>query len=220
MGYSRISVLKEAWHIAQHYSHTHYCCPCFVVALFTNVLTVASNPRLSVVMGQRMHMHYTHHKKRYIVTADYVFLNGGAQPGALIDLSATISLADGVRLTPIAWERFEETNNVPVKGLYTGSSDLVRPLIVPGRTGGSGGVEKTIRLYSAKDHSFVLNEDAGEYRLKLTGVEGLQLVGEYAVVCRMHLKEHHATYLFGEMSTENQNNKWNDKLILIREPVP
>ena len=38
----------------------------FVVALFTYVLTVASNPRLSVVMCQRMHIHYTTDKARLI----------------------------------------------------------------------------------------------------------------------------------------------------------
>jgi hypothetical protein len=195
-----------------------------VVALFTYVLTVASNPRLSVVMGQRMHMHYTANKARLIVTTDYVFLNGGAQPGALIDLSGIILLADGGKQFPIAWERFEESKNVSGQGLQMGSSDLVRPLIVPGRTGGSGGVEKTIRLYTPKDHPFELKKDAGEYSLKLTGVEGSKLARRYTVICRLHVKEHHARYLSGKMCTEyhvkNQNDQWDDRLILLREPVP
>ncbi len=194
----------------------------FLIALFTYVYTVAMKPRLSMVVGQEMLLHYTY-EKRLIVTTDFVFLNGGAQPGALIDLSGTLSSVDGGSLanrknveTPIRWEKFEETQNIADPGkpsrYYTRSAGMVHTLIVPGRAAGAGGIESTIRLFTKGK---ITIEDK-HYLLELTGLEGSKLARECKASCCLQVQPGHAQYLL-EHCVENQSGTFEKRLSFTRE---
>jgi hypothetical protein len=187
----------------------------FVIAFFTYALTVARNPHLSMVIGPKIHLHYTQSKK-LIMTTDYIFLNGGAQPGVLIELLGTISPIDGKSVN-LRWDRLEETRNIATPGAKaayaTHSTGWVHPLFIPGRAAGSSGPASTIRLY-ADAPSTLKGEN---YRLELTGVEGSTLANECKVVCCLQLKQSDADFLSNHCTEEA--GQWKTRLIMMREKV-
>jgi hypothetical protein len=187
----------------------------FMIAFFTYAFTVARNPRLSMVINPKIHLHYTE-DNRLILTTDYIFLNGGAQPGVLIELLGTISPIDGQSVN-LRWEKFEETENTAKPGnasqYETHSSGWVHPLFVPGRSAGSSGQASTIRLYADAPSAL----KGANYQLELTGVEGSKLANECKVVCCLHLEQSDTDFL-SHYCTED-NGVWENRLIMMREKV-
>jgi hypothetical protein len=187
----------------------------FLVALLTYVSTIALKPRLALIVGLKMHLHYTR-DKRLIVTMDFVFLNGGAQPGVLIDLSGTISPEEKESPTApaIRWEKFEETQNIAPPGTpsryYTRSAGFVHPLILPGRAAEAGGLDKTIRLFT--EAPFTLEDKP--YFLALTALEASTLK-KARIQCCLHLEPGNADYLL-RYGVEDEEGRFEKQLSLTR----
>lgn len=186
----------------------------FLITLFTYVSTIALKPRLAMIVGLKMLLHYTHNN-RLMVTMDFVFLNAGAQPGVLIDLSGKLKSDDGTISTEIRWEKFEETTNIAPPGtpskFYRRSGDLVHLLILPGRATESGGVLSTIRLFT--DMPFTLQDT--QYLLEVTGLEGSTLRRK-KMSCSLQLQSGAAAYL-QRYCTENEKGEYNNRLSFTRE---
>src|SRR6266851_7714362 len=143
----------------------------FVIAMLTFVYTIFTGPHLHLLIGQEIKLVYTR-DKRLSIEADFAFFNGGAQPGALVELSGTISNTDGSKRANLRWERFLETRNIAEPGkathFFVTAVSPAHPTIVPGRAAGTGGVEMGIRLYT--EETFVL-ESRESYILELRGLE-------------------------------------------------
>src|SRR5437588_430252 len=74
----------------------------FFVALLTYVYTVALGPRLKLLFGEQLALHYSSSKQLYI-WSNFAFFNEGAKPGAIVELAGTISAGDG-RNQSLRWD--------------------------------------------------------------------------------------------------------------------
>lgn len=68
----------------------------FVVALISLVYTTFMRPRMKMLLGGYMWLFYSYNKK-LILQIDLAFFNSGAQPGALVEFSGTLTLPNGSR---------------------------------------------------------------------------------------------------------------------------
>jgi hypothetical protein len=124
-----------------------------IIALFTFRRSLAGQAKLDMSLGREILLHYTDDEK-LILTADFSFINRGALPGFVTEISAIIYETDEDNpVKRLVWRLYEVsivTGRDPRNGSthrWTRSDEQVGPLIVPGRTSGSSGVARRIRLY-------------------------------------------------------------------------
>jgi hypothetical protein len=124
-----------------------------IIAVFTFRRSLAGRAKLDMSLGREILLHYTKDRE-LILTADFSFINKGALPGFATEISAIIYEADEANLAKrLVWRLYEVstvTGRNPGNGStrrWTRSDEQVGPLIVPGRTSGSSGVTRRIRLY-------------------------------------------------------------------------
>jgi hypothetical protein len=190
----------------------------FVIALLTFVYTIFTGPRLHMLIGQEIKLVYTR-DKRLSIEADFAFFNGGAQPGALVELSGTISNTNSSKRATLRWERFLETRNIAEPGkathFFVTAVSPAHPLIVPGRAAGTGGVEMGIRLYT--DKLFIL-ESGESYILELRGLEGPKLTRWCKASGKLEISQDNVDYLV-QYGTMDETDRYQMGLILQRNPL-
>jgi len=170
-------------------------------ALLTFVYTFALKPSLRIQIGQEIALHYTTNhpgvaedrRMRLILTADFVFLNKGAQPMAMAELFGTLwpSGSPQPSAPNLVWRRYEKTKRVSPLGApadyRTGSAGMVQTTIVPGRDVSAA----KIRLYSLRSN--VMSD--GLHILNLRAVDGSARGKGAALTCLLHLNESDANDL-------------------------
>jgi hypothetical protein len=125
-----------------------------IIALFTFRRSLAGRAKLDMSLGREILLHYTGNRE-FILTADFSFINRGALPGFVTEISAIID--EGNLARRLVWRLYEVstvTGRHPGNGStrrWTRSDEQVGPLIIPGRTSGSAGVTRRIRLYEEGD---------------------------------------------------------------------
>jgi hypothetical protein len=124
-----------------------------IIALLTFRRSLAGRARLDMSLGSEILLHNTK-VPELILTADFSFINKGALPGIITEISAIIyETGQDSPAKRLTWRRYEvsiATGRDPRNGStvhWTRSGDQVAPLIVPGRTSGSSGISRKIRLY-------------------------------------------------------------------------
>ena len=140
----------------------------FVVALLTYVYTVALGPRLKLLFGEELALHYSEDDVLYI-WSNFAFFNEGAKPGAIVELVGAILSKN--RSEQLRWDSFVVNKNsrgpgeVPLKLFH--NEGRPETVVVTGR-----GIEtKGIQL--STDKPFELTK--GCYRLELQGLVGPKL---------------------------------------------
>ncbi len=130
--------------------------------------TVALGPRLKLLFGEELALHYSNDDVLYI-WSNFAFFNEGAKPGAIVELAGTISFNN--RSEQLRWDSFvvnknvREPGEVPLKLFH--NEGQPETIVVTGR-----GIEtKGIQL--STDKPFVLTK--GCYRLELQGLVGPKL---------------------------------------------
>ncbi len=135
----------------------------FVTSLLTYVYTVALGPRLEILFGENIWLHYTEDYKLCIMSY-FVFFNGGARPGAIVNLSGTLYPFPAGVETNIRWSLFGKDIDIqPDQWGYAFTPESSpHSLIVDGR--GNGGITmRSIELQS--DDTYQLQP--GTYRLTI-----------------------------------------------------
>jgi hypothetical protein len=181
------------------------------VPLLTFVYQYTLKPRLDIQIGQEVLLHYITESapppSRLIVTADFIFVNKGAQPAAMVGLFGTlwqvgptgrfglISRAHSPRpqVPNLIWRRYEKTeqvNTVATEAEYrTDSSALVETIIISGRDTSPA---HKIRLYSRE----TLTLSPGLHSLRLKAIDGSARGYKGATLnCLLFLKDEDATDL-------------------------
>jgi hypothetical protein len=120
----------------------------FFVAMLTFVYSVATGPRLRMLIGGDLWLFYSSDNKLVIET-DCAFFNSGAQPGALLEFSGTLTSSDGSKV-PLHCTGLGGGRGVAAWHTPAGSP---QPLIIPGR--GVSGAE-TQRLFLITNVPFEL----------------------------------------------------------------
>src|SRR5258708_21526471 len=77
----------------------------FLISFLTYVYTVALGPRLDILFGENIWLHYTEEYKLCVMSY-FVFFNGGAQPGAIVKLSGTLAPTRQGMGTSMRWNLF------------------------------------------------------------------------------------------------------------------
>jgi hypothetical protein len=199
-----------------------------ILALLTFRRSLDSPPKLKLSVGQEIILHYTS-ESRLILTADFAFINKGALPGLVTEVSADL-YGPGpkkVLITSLRWRTFEDSTSYRdgTDGRtrwWTRSGGPVHTLIVPGRAGGSSGATSKIRLYQDRPvtGSEVLLAEAAVYPVTFSVREGSsrEKVDEYK--CELSVSDVHAKK-FSAMCTEDaEDGTWEHRLILRRRPSP
>src|SRR5215467_4491152 len=154
----------------------------FVVSLLTFTYTVARGPRLFMLLDQYIYLFYNEDQGLRII-AYFSFFNSGAQPGALVELTGTLSTTDRRKKVELRWVNFQETKNIAQPGapavLFRGLTGLAQTIIVPGRAAGEGGIGRDILI--ATNEPFPL-DGGGVYILDLKGLIGPRLT-RWCKVC-------------------------------------
>jgi len=198
-----------------------------ILALLTFRRSLDSPPELELSVGQEIILHYTS-SSRLILTADFAFINKGALPGLVTEVSADLYEPGPkkILITSLRWRTFEDSTSYRdgTDGRtrwWTRSGGPVHTLIVPGRAGGSSGATSKIRLYQDRliAGSEVLLAEA-VYPVTFSVREGSsrEKVDEYK--CELSVSDEHAKG-FRAMCTEDADNgTWEHRLILRRRPSP
>ena len=198
-----------------------------ILALLTFRRSLDSPPALELSVGQEIILHYTS-ESRLILTADFAFINKGALPGLVTEVSADLykpGLKE-VLITSLRWRTFEDSTTYRdgTDGRtrwWTRSGGPVHTLIVPGRAGGSSGATSKIRLYQdgpITDSEVLLAEAVYPVTFSVREGSSREEVDEYK--CELSVSGEHAKD-FSAMCTEDaKNGTWKHRLILRRRPSP
>jgi hypothetical protein len=169
-----------------------------LISLLTFIYTVAKRASIHMLIGQNIRLKYTWDYKLYVV-ADFAFFNQGAQPGAIVEILGTIKKDNASENFDFRWTTFEETKNIAPPGkptkLWTSSTDNVHTIIIPGRTGGTGGIMQQIRLLSYKPCKLGSGLDNKNYTLELRALVGPGLTKWCVVSVNLKISPYQANYL-------------------------
>jgi hypothetical protein len=172
-----------------------------VLALLTFVYTFALKPSLQLQIGREVILHYSTNSEklladrrmRLILTADFVFLNKGAQPMVVMELVGILWRSGESRPSDpdLFWRQYEKTENIAPPGkdsqYHTRSSGVVQITTIEGR----GISSSRIRLYSPTQK--ILTE--GDYKLDLKAIGGPARRQQAPLSCLLHLGDSDATDL-------------------------
>jgi len=190
-----------------------------IIALFTFRRSLAGRAKLDMSLGREILLHYTGNHE-LILTADFTFLNRGALPGFVTEISAIIDEADLAK--KLVWRLYEVstvTGRHPWNGStlrWTRSDEQVGPLIVPGRTSGSSGVTRRIRLYEEGDQAGRPLSGDKIYKTKFT---------VWATACDKKTYHYDYRLLIGpddpaklETDYTEKDGTWKNRLVLRQQP--
>jgi hypothetical protein len=189
------------------------------VALLQFSKSLSTPPRLRIVIGHQMRLHYTDEHKQLIVTIDLLIANEGTRPGALAELKGCLKTGDAETLR-LLWQRFETRTLVPVSEgrvrPHVGSSGVVSTMIVPGSATGRA-LTCTVRLYQVGSAAKPTPEClTGISELELAAME--QLWNEPPVVERYGLRIPVGAAHALINDCVEQDALWRYRLVLQRRP--
>jgi len=192
-----------------------------IIALFTFRRSLAGRAKLDMSLGREILLHYTKDRE-LILTADFSFINKGALPGFATEISAIIYETDEAnpakKLVWLLYEVSTVTGRNPGNGStqrWTRSDEKVGPLIVPGRTSGSSGVTRKIRLYEDAKTGRPLSGNE-TYKIKFTVRATACNKETYQYKYRLVLEPDDAAKL--ETYCTEKDGVWDNRLVLRQEP--
>jgi hypothetical protein len=182
----------------------------FLLSLVTFIFTIFTGPRLNILLGDVIMLHYSA-EFHLFVHSSFTFFNGGAQPGALVQLSGTLFATDKNKVDKnkkeeLRWIGFEKTAYVGEPGkthqLLIEPLTMPQTVIVPGRASGGSGAE-TIGICLVTLKAFELpigtDEDAVEsYQLRLRGLIGPKLRRWCTTEVTLQISSYYAQFLHNE----------------------
>ena len=188
--------------------------------------SIASPASIDMKIGQDIALHYSERGRLYL-RADFAFINRGAQPAALVQITGTLRDLQG-RVAPIEmhWSTFEDS--IKRETWVSGSTGTVRTLVIPGRAAGPAGVVERIRLISLRSLS---EGPARADRLPIFGRLSLELIAliDFAdkpvppYNCELHINETDAKALNTDCvekevkdSQGRPSQRWEYRLFLLR----
>jgi hypothetical protein len=188
-----------------------------IVAQFTYYHAVASRARVEMTVGQEIVLHYTHDFRLY-VRADLAFLNKGAQPAALVQVSGRLYKQDGtIPEVHLQWRTFETTTNTPEHGWDSRSTETVYTLVIPGRQAGPASLTRRIRLIAPRhDQQADPPLLRGELRLELTALMDYGRSPTCARECSLKISPDHALAL-NTVCVEDEKARYEKRLFLLRQ---
>ncbi len=195
-----------------------------VLSQLTYVRAVSSRAIVDMRVGQELAFHYTR-DHRLNIRADLAFLNSGAQPAALVQVSATLLTGDpNTPEIQLRWRTFEDTTNSQGQGWVTGSTGTVRTLIIPGRAAGTSSITSRVRFVAfpgEPDGSLpVLGPEA---HLTFTALVDYARTTPRPYSCRLQISPEHAAAL-NTKCVEHRNERgryvFDARLFLLREITP
>jgi hypothetical protein len=194
-----------------------------LLSLATFVFTIVTGPRLNVLIGDVIMLHYSA-RFNLFVHSNFTFFNEGAQPGALVELSGTILTADKRRSEDLRWIGFEKNEYIEEPGkayrLFTKPLVMPQTIIVSGRAAGGGGAETMgICLVTLKPFELPVKADKDEvesYRLKLRGLIGPKLRRWCTTEVILQISSDYAQFLRDECMA-SESGPYEHSLILRRQ---
>jgi hypothetical protein len=192
-----------------------------IIALFTFRRSLAGRAKLDMSLGREILLHYTKDRE-LILTADFSFINTGALPGFATEISAIIYETDRAnpakRLVWLLYEVSTVTGRNPGNGStqrWTRSDEQVGPLIVPGRTSGSSGVTRRVRLYEENAHAGRPLSDETyktEFTVRATACNKETYQYKYRLVIAPGDAANLETYC------AEKGGRWDNRLVLRQQP--
>lgn len=186
----------------------------FFVALLTYTYTVALGPRLKLLFGERLTLHYSRNN-RLCIWSNFAFFNEGAKSGAIVELAGTISASNGGDQS-LRWDSFQSNQNVAEPGrapqkLFVNEGQP-ETIVVTGREVETQGIQLST------DKSFILTE--GRYRLKLQGLVGPELTRWCETEADLVITSENVQFLHKYSEVDPQTGTFERALHLIRLKQP
>ncbi len=119
---------------------------------------------LSIGLGERVRSFKSSDNGRLALSLPLTFFNNGAQVGAVVRMTGTLTRPGGSQEVELRWDRFEHAQEVIEGGRFItrfGFGGYTDSVLVQAR----GAVPLRIQFLSDRSFSFI----AGDYRLVLTG---------------------------------------------------
>lgn len=189
----------------------------FFVSLLTYVYTVALGPRLEILVGETIELHYTADYKLCMISY-FAFFNGGAQSGAIVKVSGRISPTDRSRNATVYWDSFVEDKDIAdteskhAGKLWYSTESTAYTLVVTGR-GVGGTVAKRIGFIT--DEEYTLHP--GKYVLELKGLVGPKLTRWCKAKGNLEISREDVQYLGREECREDAEGNYQASLLLSRK---
>jgi hypothetical protein len=190
----------------------------FVIAFLTFVYTVTMGPRLSMLIGEDIQLLYGSNLE-LVVVSDFTFFNGGAQPGALVELSGTITTSDGSKKAILRWTGIGESKNIaePGKGsdIFISLGSLPQTIVVTGR--GVSGAE-TEKIYLGTSEPFELFPT--NYVLALKGLVGPKLTRWCKAKANLEISKDDVEFMRNHTVQDASTGVAETSLLLVRKELP
>ncbi len=168
-----------------------------VFSLASFVFTVLTGPRLKLLIGENIILSHAWNSALN-VNANFTFFNGGATPGAIVELSGTISPVNGGKKVPIEWQAFLESRNIAGPAEKVRYRDVIQghagTIVVTSRA--VGGVEtKFVGMHTTEQ----LELSKGDYKLEFHGLIGPKLTARCKGTVILKITEQDAVLLLSKM---------------------
>lgn len=190
----------------------------FVVAFLTFVYSITLGPRLSLLIGDVIELIYGPNLELNVVS-DFTFFNGGAQPGAVVALSGSITTSDGSKKANLRWVSFGESINIAEPGkasdIFVTPESQPQTIVVSGR--GVGGAE-TKKIFLGTSELFELYPTS--YMLELKGMVGPKLTSWCKTKAHLEISKDDIAFMLEHSRVDVSTGIAETSLPLARRELP